>query len=47
MTYNKPEVVLLTSAVDAVQSTDQRKLSPVAFEHSNIPTVLSAYEADE
>jgi len=45
MKYEKPEIAVCTSAMDAVQN--HQKNSPINLETDKDPTVFSAYEADE
>jgi hypothetical protein len=48
MKYNKPEVVLVTSAADAVQTQQMPKSNPVTIDQVfNLPASSAAYEADE
>jgi hypothetical protein len=46
MKYTKPQVTLLASAKDAIQS-DQQKLIQHAYDALNELASSSAYEADE
>lgn len=45
MTYEKPEVVVCSSAVQAIQNL--QKDNPIAFEDDKQPSYDAAYEADE
>jgi hypothetical protein len=45
MRYEKPEIVVCTSAVQAIQNS--QKNSPVNLESDKEPTIFAAYEADE
>ena len=48
MKYNKPEVVLVTSAVEAIQTQQLPKSNPVTIDQTyNLPASSAAYEADE
>jgi hypothetical protein len=46
MTYRKPEVVAVGSAVSAIQSST-RKIHQVVADAANLPATAAAYEADE
>lgn len=45
MKYDKPEIVVWSSAVQAIQN--MQKNSPINLETDKDPTVFAAYEADE
>jgi hypothetical protein len=47
MNYNKPDVVLLGSAICAVQSSSSNKNKPVVPDSAFTAGSTSAYEADE
>jgi hypothetical protein len=47
MTYRKPEILLVSEAVDAIQSSLDKALPPPDSANSLFPSAGAAYEADE
>jgi hypothetical protein len=47
MKYQKPEVVLLAPAIDAIQQSDPCGKGPEHIDCVNNPNTAAAYEADE